>query len=362
MPSSRTEPTTGFQLTGSAMRWMAVGLIISSAVVVIISVFSGVSLSDFATIGILPFGLAAAASVAELLIGVVRFRMVAKGVAKNPRLNLDGISNVKLASEFLSLTTPSYTGGFLLSTAWLSKRGVEHGDAVWIGYFEILIQVYVSSAVEGVAAAYALSKGAVMIASTLTAVSLCSALAFTAIFLIPGLRGVTLPHSIFRLAARVVGPARAKRLERGAQKDTRKFSSAARALLHRESLPLVAKTVGLTVVEALLSGLALWFVIVAAGLKIDVFSSTLVAYSVIAIGTLPISIGGSGITELVMKYYLFSVYGFSSWAAIVLWRIASYQVLLGVSGIAFLILMRRAMSSAPNTPTREAREIAVANR
>jgi uncharacterized membrane protein YbhN (UPF0104 family) len=122
----------------------------------------------------------------------------------------------------------------------------------------------------------------------------------------------------------------------------------------------VAKTVGLTAVEALLSGLALWFVVAAAGLKIDIFSSTLAAYSVIAIGALPVSIGGSGVTELVMKYYLSAVYGFSPWAAIVLWRIASYQVLLGVSGIAFLFLMRRALNSASNAPKRGTSKIAVA--
>jgi uncharacterized membrane protein YbhN (UPF0104 family) len=352
--------TTGFQLSWSAIRWMVIGLITSSAIVVIISVFSGVSLSDFATIGLLPFVLAAAASIAGLFVSVIRFRMVARAFAKNPKLSLDGIGKLKLASEFLALTTPSDAGSFLLSTAWLSRRGVERGGALWIGYFEMLIQAYVSSAVEGVAAAYALSRGATMIASTLALVSMGSALAYTVVFLIPGLRGVTLPHCIFRIAGRVMGQERARRLERGAQQDARNFSSAARGLLRGESLPLVAKTVGLTAIEALLSGLALWFVIAAAGLKIDIFSSTLAAYSVIAIGALPVSIGGSGVTELVMKYYLSAVYGVSPWAAIVLWRIASYQVLLGVSGIAFLFLLRRALNSASNAPGRSTSKIAVA--
>jgi len=157
MSSGRRKPTTAFQLSASVIRWMAIGLIASSAIVVIISVFSGVSVSDFATIGLLPFVLAAAASIAGLLVSVIRFRMVARGFAKNPRLNLDGIGNLKLASEFLALTTPADVGSFLLSTAWLSRRGVERGDALWIGYFEMLIQAYVSSAVMGVAAAYALS-------------------------------------------------------------------------------------------------------------------------------------------------------------------------------------------------------------
>jgi len=42
-----------------------------------------------------------------------------------------------------------------------------------------------------------------------------------------------------------------------------------------------------------------------------------------------------------MQLYLSSVYGFSSWAAVVLWRIASYQVVLAVTGIAFLLLTHR---------------------
>jgi uncharacterized protein (TIRG00374 family) len=339
---------------------MVIGLALSSVVVLTISLFSGVSLLDFATIGLLPFALAAAASIAGLLVSVLRFRMVARGFTKDPRLKLDGIGNVKLASEFLALTTPSDVGGFLLSTAWLSRKGVQRGDALWIGYFEMLVQAYVSSALEGIAAAYALSKGATMIASTLALVSASTAIAYTVVFLIPALRGVTLPHSAFRLAARIVGQARADRLEKGATQDARRFSSAARVLLRGESLPLVAKTVGLTVVEALLSGLALWFVMAAAGLKIDVLSSTLAAYSVIAIGALPVSIGGAGVTELVMKYYLSAVYGFSPWAAIVLWRIASYQVLLAVSGVAFLFLMRRALHSASSPPQGGKGKIAVA--
>jgi uncharacterized protein (TIRG00374 family) len=339
---------------------MVIGLALSSVVVLTISLFSGVSLSDFATIGLLPFALAAAASIAGLMVSVLRFRMVARGFTKDPRLKLDGIGNIKLASEFLALTTPSDIGGFLLSTAWLSRKGVRRGDALWIGYFEMLVQAYVSSALEGIAAAYALSRGATMIASTLALVSASTTIAYTVVFLIPALRGVTLPHGVFRLAARIVGQARADRLERGARQDARRFSSSARALLRRESLPLVAKTVGLTVVEALLSGLALWFVIAAAGLKIDVLSSTLAAYSVIAIGALPVSIGGAGVTELVMKYYLSAVYGFSPWAAIVLWRIASYQVLLAVSGVAFLFLMRRALHSASSPPQAGTGKIAVA--
>jgi uncharacterized membrane protein YbhN (UPF0104 family) len=116
--------------------------------------------------------------------------------------------------------------------------------------------------------------------------------------------------------------------------------------LRRDALPLILKTVGLTVIQAILSGLALWFVLTAAGLKIDLFSSTLIAGGTSAIAAIPVSIGGSGVTELTMLAYLSSVYGFSSWASIVLWRIASFQVVLAVTGAAFLLLTHKSTRTA----------------
>jgi glycosyltransferase 2 family protein len=105
---------------------------------------------------------------------------------------------------------------------------------------------------------------------------------------------------------------------------------------------VVVKAVGLTILEDFLEGIALWLVLNAAGLHIDILSATIAAFGVLTIAALPVSIGGSGITELTMAAYLLSVYGFSSWAAIVLWRIASFQVVLAVSGVAFLLFTRKA--------------------
>jgi len=67
------------------------------------------------------------------------------------------------------------------------------------------------------------------------------------------------------------------------------------------------------------------------------------------IAQIPISIGGAAIMELSMQSYLVSVYGFHSWAAIVLWRIATYQVLLAITGIVFVIFVRKATKQNPKT-------------
>jgi putative flippase GtrA len=111
----------------------------------------------------------------------------------------------------------------------------------------------------------------------------------------------------------------------------------------------VIKAVGLTILEDFLVGAALWIVLSASGLKIDLVSSTLAAYGVVAIAQIPVSIGGAGITELTMKSYLTSVYGFSAWAPVVLWRIATYQVLLAITGVVFMFFVRKATTASGKT-------------
>jgi glycosyltransferase 2 family protein len=330
-----------YRLPKSVMRWVAVGVTLSSAIVIAITIFSGITWSDLERLGYLPFGLAAAASVARLFVQALRFRVIASGLAGDPKPKLTGATIARMGSEFIAMSTPSEVGGPVLRAAWLSGRGVESGSSLWIGYFEVLIEIYVGSGLGLVAAAYALSKGAVVVGSTIAVIATVLIVGYTLVFIVPALRSIKVPHHVFSLASLVLGAPRATALYLRAVVGSLNFSLAARAIMSRKTLPVVVKAVGLTILEDFLEGIALWLVLNAAGLKIDVFSATAVAFGVLTIAALPISIGGSGVTEVSMQLYLSSVYGFSSWAAIVLWRIASFQVVLAVSAVAFLLFMRK---------------------
>jgi uncharacterized protein (TIRG00374 family) len=343
---SATEKTAAdYRLPKSVLRWVAVGVMLSSAVVIIITVFSGVTWSDLGRLGYLPFGLAAAASVARLLVQTLRFRVVVAGLAGDPRPDLRGVAIARMSSEFIAMSTPSEVGGPVLRAAWLSGKGVEGGNALWIGYFEVLIEIYVGSALGLIAAAYALSRGAVAVGSTIAVIATLLIVGYTLVFIVPALRSLKVPHHVFSLASLLLGAPRATALYLRAVVGSLNFSVAARAIMNRRTLPVVVKALVLTIVEDVLEGVALWLVLNAAGLKIDIFSATFVAFGALTIAAIPVSIGGSGLTELSMQFYLTSVYGFSSWAAIVLWRIASFQVVLAVSGVAFLLLTRTATGS-----------------
>jgi uncharacterized membrane protein YbhN (UPF0104 family) len=112
----------------------------------------------------------------------------------------------------------------------------------------------------------------------------------------------------------------------------------------------MVEAIGLTILEDLLAGTALWLVLNSAGLRTDPFSSTLAVYAAGAIAAVPVTIGGAGIMELTMQAYLISVYTFSSWASIVLWRIATYQVLLAITGVVFLMFVRKATKRSSRIP------------
>ena len=342
--------TTEFQLPKSVMKWVALGLVLSSSVVIAISFFSGVTLSDLAKLGYVTFALAAAASASKLLVQILRFRVLTLGLAGDRKPNLSGLALARIASEFVSLSTPATSMGVFIRTSWLSGKGVEGAKALWIGYFEILMEVYVGCGLGFVAAVYALLRGAVVIGSSIALVATIIIIGYTFIFVVPALKNIKVPHRVFSIASRLVGGERATAIYLRAVVSTLNFSLAARAIVKRENVPVVIKVVGLTIIEDFLAGTALWLVLISAGLKIDPLSSVLAVYGVAAIAQLPISIGGAGITELTMQAYLIYLYKFTSWASIVLWRIATYQVMLAITGIVFLLFVRKSTKHAKPIP------------
>jgi uncharacterized protein (TIRG00374 family) len=353
MSQETADPTEalkgGFHLPKSFIRWIAVGLVLSSGVVIIISLYSGVKFSDFEKIGFLSFGLCATASAVRLFVQIERFRVITVGLAENPKMDLSGLALTRVSSEFISISTPASGTGVFLRTAWLSGKGVTGGKALWIGYFEVLIEVYVGCALGIAAAAYAFLRGVVLLGSTIFVISLIVIIGYTILFIIPARRAIKIPHFVFTIAKYLVGGPKATALYLNAVVGSLNFSVSARAILTRGKLPVALKAVALTIVEDLLDGVALWFVLNAAGLKIDPLLSTIVVFGVDTITQLPISIGGAGITELTMQGYLTTVYGFSSWASIVIWRVATYQVLLAITGIVFLFFVRK-HTSHPKKP------------
>ena len=336
------------------LRWVALGLVLTTSVVVVISLFSGVTFADLAKLGYVTFALAAVASAARLPVQVLRFRVLVLGLAGDPKPNISGLALARVSSEFVSLSTPSTSMGFFILTAWLKGKGVDGGKALSICYFQILMEIYVGASLAIIAGIYVLTRGAAVLGLPILLVAAVLIVGYTVIFVIPALKGIKVPHFVYTFSSYLIGGPRANALYLKAVIGSLNFSLAAREILVRKNLPVVIKVVCLTIVEDFLAGTALWLVLNSAGLKIDPVSAVLAAYGVVAIAQIPVSIGGAGITELTMQAYLIAVYKFTSWASIVLWRIATYQVMLAITGVVFLFFVRKSTKGSTNTPQKTA--------
>ena len=346
-------PTSEYQLPKSVMKWVAVGLLLTSTVVIAISILSGVKFSDLAKLGYLTFALAAGVCASKLLVQILRFRVITLGLAGDPKPNISGLALTRVASEFVSLSTPATSMGLFILTAWLKGKGIDEGKALAICYFQVLIEIYVGAGLALIAAVFAITRGAVALGATIFLVAMVLIVGYTVIFIIPAVKGIRVPHFVFTFSRYLVGGPRADDLYLRAIVSSLNFSISAREIVKKKNQPVVVKAVGLTIIEDFLVGAALWIILNASGLKIDLVSSTLAAYGVVAIAQIPVSIGGAGITELTMKAYLTTVYNFSAWAPVVLWRIATYQVLLAITGVVFILFVRKATrgSSATSSKT-----------
>src|SRR5271169_5920074 len=238
------------------MKWIALGLLLSSAVVIAISILSGVKFSDLTKLGYVTFALAATVAASRLLVQILRFRVITLGLAGNPRPNLSGLALTRVASEFVSLSTPATSMGVFIRTAWLKGKGIEGGRALSIGYFEVLIEIYVGAGLALLAAFYALSRGAVAIGSTIIVVATVLIVGYTVIFIVPAVKGIKVPRLLFTVSRYLIGGPRADDLYLRAVVGSLNFALSARAIVSRKALPVVIKSVALTIVEDFLGGAA----------------------------------------------------------------------------------------------------------
>ena len=340
-PASAGGASTGIRLPGSTERWIVAGVSVSSVVLIAISLSSGVTLSELEGPGYVFAGLAVLAVLAKLLVQVLKFRVIAGGLAKDSITDFRGVATARVGSEFVALTTPSFIGGEFVRAAWLSRKGVEAGRALWIGFVEICVDVYVGSAMSLIAAWVAFARGAATVAWLIVIVVVPIMAGYAVFILMFARRGVRLPSVTRWLLAHLVGKSRGEHLASRLQEWADDFSSAARAT-GRQSAATILLAVCLSLVQALFSGLTLWLLLTPRN-SIDIPSSVLAVFGVQALASVPVTVGGSGISELGLQWYLSTVYGFSSWATVVLWRLVSYQVVEVLTGGAFVLLLTKGM-------------------
>jgi len=329
------------------LKWRIIAIAASLVPLIIIALLLDVGSEDIMAVGILPFALAGVAAIAKLLVQGLRFHYFVKSFV-GPVVRLRSSILARTGSEFITLTTPAYTGGEFLRVAWLHKKGVHAGKGMWVITVEVITDVMVGSVLSYIAAIWAFLAGNYLIAIGIVVITSPIFGAYMALLIMSSKKILQLPKFTVSLIGKFVGSARAEHWI-GVGNDVLKgLCEMSRENLRSSSLKIFVIGIALTFIGACLH--AVTFMILANTVQTVGFFESLMAVSAsIAIGTLPISPGGSGLSEFGIGAYLptFGIDALAFGSIIIAWRLASYHVPLVISWIA---LMKMAVGKLDSTP------------
>ncbi|MFQ5940602.1 MAG: YbhN family protein [Nitrososphaerales archaeon] len=330
------------------MKWRIIAIAASLIPLVIIALLLDVGPADIIAVGIFPFALASAAAIGKLVVQGFRFHYFIKSFV-GPVASLRNSILARFGSEFITLTTPAYTGGEFLRVAWLHKKGVHAGKGMWVITVEVINDVMMGGTLSYVAAIWAFFAGNYLIATGIVVIVSPIFAAYLALLVLSSKRILQLPKFMTPLIGKFVGITRAERMTGSANEILKGLCEMSRENLRASSIKIFVTGFILSFIGASLH--ALTFLILANTMATVGFFESLMAVSAsVAIGTLPISPGGSGLSEFGIGAYLatFGIDVLAFGSIIIAWRIASYHVALVVAWIA---LMKLAVSKLDSTTT-----------
>jgi len=318
------------------LKWRIIAVIASIVPLIIIALLLDVGPEDIFAVGIIPFVLASSAAFAKLVIQGVRFNYYAKsfvGQVGSVGKNIE----VRIGSEFVTLTTPSYTGGEFVRVAWLYKKGVHAGKGMWVITTEVISDVLVGSILAYIAAFLAFIAENYLIATGIVVITTPVFAAYMTLLILSSKRILQMPRVTLPVLTRFVGSAKGEKWTYTMNDILKVLCEMARENLHSSSIKIFAVGLALTFVGASLHALT-FMVLANTTASVGFFESLMAVAAGVAIGTLPISPGGSGLTEVGIGYYLntFGIDPVSFGSVIIAWRLASYHVTLLISWIALM--------------------------
>ncbi len=319
------------------MKWRIVAIVASLVPLIIIGSLLNVGPDDILAVGIFPFVVSALAAFVKLVIQGVRFHYYLTRFV-GPVGSLGKSIIVRTGSEFVTLTTPSYTGGEFVRVAWMHKNGVHSGKGMWVITTEVISDVLVGSMLAYLAAIWAFVAQNYLIATAIVVITTPVFAAYMIMLILASKRILQMPGFTLPVLSGFFGQERGTKWVGTMNDALRVLCESAKDNLRASSIKTFAVGLALTFVGASLH--AVTFMVVAnteAG--VGFFESLMAVAAAIAIGTVPISPGGSGLSELGIGYYL-STFGFDATlfgSVIIVWRLASYHVPLAIS---WIVLMR----------------------
>ena len=326
------------------MNWKLLAIPVSIIPFLIIAFTFNVSLANILAVGMIPFTIAAFAMACKLFTQGLKFNYLMKRLLGPVDVNWRTIS-VRIGSEFVTSTTPSFVGGELVRIMWLNKKGVPVGKASYVTIVEIVTEVLVSGILAITAAAFSFYYGAYAVAIAILAVSLPVTGVWSTLFFLSAKRTFQVPSLIYNLAKKI-GKERSLQYLDKTNLWMKEICDMSRETKNNKQIKK-AFAVSMIISAFTWSFYGISFMVIAngAGYAIDFIHSLMATMAANAVGNLPVTIGGSGLTEFTIWAYLGHLNTLAydaaknsmQWNIIIAWRIATYHVGLVIS---WLFLMK----------------------
>lgn len=256
--------------------------------------------------------------------------------------------SVRIGSEFVTNTTPSYIGGEIVRIAWLTKNKVPAGIAAWIATMEIIADVFVGTILALFAGIVALYNGAILIG---TIIILISSLIFgfwLIVVLFSAHYNIQLPKFMTKLINRFLSKERADKIINYTNSALSDLCTMSRENFNSKRTIKIF-FVGIVITFFAFGCLGASFLVLGGIVEsnLELYESILATAASTELGSLPITVGGSGLTELGLWAYvsgldhlpsLNDVLQDSHLDVIISWRIASYHIPLVIMWVLLMKL------------------------
>jgi uncharacterized membrane protein YbhN (UPF0104 family) len=329
------------------LNWRLIAVLVSFLPVIFLFIFSPVSVTDIFSVGIAPFIMAVLFSLAKVFLQAYRFKyFVDKFLGYKVSSSFKLIS-VRVGSEFVTNTTPSYIGGEIVRIAWLNKHKVPAGIAAWITTMEIIADVFVGTILALFAGIIALYNGAILIGTIIILISSFIFGFWLIVVILSAHYNIQLPKVLTKLVRRFLSQERSDKIINYTNSAISDLCTMSRENFNsRRTIKIFF--VGMVLTFFAFACLGASFLVLGGLIESDLglYDSILATAASTELGSLPITVGGSGLTEIGLWAYvsglnnlpsLNEVLKDSHLDVIISWRIASYHIPLMIM---WLVLMR----------------------
>lgn len=331
------------------LRKAVAGLLISLGITLLILWLINMPLTTLLTIPHHLLLLALSLCIIRLLAQGLRFHLLVKRHS-SVQMGFGESFIVRGVSEFFALTTIPFFADEAVRVWILREHGEKTVAAFWVSFIELILDVVVSAPIALLAGVTALTRGELYLTAILITIPSAQLLLTAIIVLLPELHGLRpISTLIDTLSRRVPILVRPLDLLKRSGKESIIFMENIRK---RWSAAFLLSLLALTVAVMTLPALTLYLVYSGYN-PVGLVQALFAFHAGNTLGVLPVTVGGSGLTEAGVYLYSSRVLGAASWKPAMLWRILTYHLTLLLCGLMLIIYtLKRRVKTPPESSTR----------